>query len=43
MRIIASFLRYIGYLNYIKEPINNVLLPILVHVLILNRIAFNLL
>ena len=32
MRTIASFLRYTGYLNFINDPINCVLLPILVHV-----------
>ena len=40
MRIIANFLRYTGYLNFIKDPINHVLLQILVHVLILTRMYF---
>ena len=31
MRTIASFLCYIGYLNFINDPISRVLLLILVH------------
>ena len=34
MRIIASFLRYTGYLNFINDPIGRVLLLILAHVLL---------
>ena len=40
MRLIASFLRYTGYLNFMKDHVSHVLLLILVHVLILNRIYF---
>ena len=40
MRIIASFLRYTGYLNIIKDPICHVLLLILVHVLLLSCLYF---
>ena len=36
MRIIASFLRYTGYLNFINGPMNRVLLLILVHVQLLS-------
>ena len=36
MRIIASLLRYTGYLNFIKDPISHVLLLILSHVLLLS-------
>ena len=35
MGIIASFQRYTGYLNFIKDPINHVLLLIPVHALLL--------
>ena len=35
MRIIASFLRYTGYLNFINGPLNHVLLIILVNVQLL--------
>ena len=34
MKIIASFLHYTCYLNFIKAPISNVLLLILVHVVL---------
>ena len=36
MRIIASFLCYTGYLNFIKDPISHVLLLILAHELLLS-------
>ena len=35
-RIIASFLRYTGYLNFIKEAIGHVLLLIQAHVPLLS-------
>ena len=34
MRIIASFLGYTGYLNFIKHSLSQVLLLLLVHVLL---------
>ena len=37
---IASFLRYTGYLNFIKGPISRVLLLILVHVQLLSCLFF---
>ena len=40
MRTIASFLRYIGYLNFISGPISRVLLLILVHVQLLSCLFF---
>ena len=40
MWIIASFLRYSGYINVINNPINNVLLLILVHVLLPSCLYF---
>ena len=40
MRTIASFLRYIGYHNFIKDPISRVLLLILVHVQQLSCLFF---
>ena len=40
MRIIASFLRYTGYLNFINDPISSVLLLILVHVLLPSCLYF---
>ena len=43
MRTIASFLRYTSYLNFIKGPINRVLLLILVHVQLLSYLFFRLL
>ena len=36
IRTIASFLRYTGYLNFINDLINRVLLLILVHVQLLS-------
>ena len=43
MRTIASFLRFTGYLNFIKGPISRVLLLILVHVQQLSCLFFQLL
>ena len=40
MMIIASFLRYTGYLNFINDPISHVLLLILVNVLLLSCLFF---
>ena len=40
MRIIASFLHYTGYLNFINGPISRVLLLILVHVQLLSCLLF---
>ena len=40
MRTIASFLRYTGHLNFINDPINRVLLLILVHVQLLSCLFF---
>ena len=39
MRIIASFLRYTGYLNFINDPISSVILLILVHVLLRTELS----
>ena len=38
MRIIASFLCYTGYLNYIKDSLSHVVLLIRAHVLLLSRL-----
>ena len=40
MRIIASFLRYTGYHNFITDPISHVVLLILAHVLLLRFLLF---
>ena len=40
MRIIASFLSYTGYLNFINGPISRVLLLILVHEQLLSCLFF---
>ena len=41
MRIIASFPRYTGYLNFIIDPLSHVVLLILVHVLLLSCLYFD--
>ena len=39
MRIIASFLRFTGYLNFIKYPISHVILLILADVLLRSELS----
>ena len=41
MSVIASFLRYTGYLKFINDPISRVLLLIFVHVLLPNGLNFD--